>query len=63
MRPRTARLAVRYLTSMPVPRSIVRARVNAARRADCYQGIADTIVQLFRLHASGVIPWRVSSQD
>ena len=29
--------------------------VNATRRADCYQSIADTIVQLFGLHASGVI--------
>jgi hypothetical protein len=34
---------------------MVRARVNAARRADRYQSIADTIVQLFSLHASGVI--------
>jgi len=29
--------------------------VNAARRPDCYQSIADTIVQLFGLRACGVI--------
>ena len=38
-----------------IPASSSRPLVNAARRSDCYQRIADTIVQLSSLHASGVI--------
>lgn len=30
-------------------------RVTAARRSDCYQGIADTIVQWLQLHARSVM--------